>query len=386
MQALFKFKKMTDFGQKSLKIRQKSGGQIYTGLKKKLETRDDLSTFYTPGIAEPCRQIAKDKSLARALTFKKNSVAVVSDGSAVLGLGNIGAEAALPVMEGKCMLFRQFGQIDAVPIVLASQDTDEIVRTIQNLAPGFGGINLEDIAAPRCFEIEKKLIESLDIPVFHDDQHGTAIVVLAALRNAMKIVGLEKSAIKVVFSGAGAAGIACAKLLKFWGVKNIKMADSHGIILCDRETLSGEKKEFCSPEPENLESALRDANVFIGVSKPGILSAEMIRQMAPNPIIFALANPVPEILPDVAKKAGAKVVATGRSDFPNQINNVLVFPGLFRGIFDAGGRKITNEMKVAAAMALADSVDDLSAEKVIPGAFDSRVAENIADAVADFAN
>ena len=377
---------MTDFGQKSLKIRQKSGGQIYTGLKKELETRDDLSTFYTPGIAEPCREIAKDKSLARSLTFKKNSVAVISDGSAVLGLGNIGAEAALPVMEGKCMLFRQFGQIDAVPIVLASQDTDEIVRTIQNLAPGFGGINLEDIAAPRCFEIEKKLIESLDIPVFHDDQHGTAIVVLAALRNAMKIVGLEKSAIKVVFSGAGAAGIACAKLLKFWGVKNIKMADSHGIILCDRETLSGEKKEFCSPEPENLESALRDANVFIGVSKPGILSAEMIRQMAPNPIIFALANPVPEILPDVAKKAGAKVVATGRSDFPNQINNVLVFPGLFRGIFDAGGRKITDEMKVAAAMALADSVDDLSAEKVIPGAFDSRVAENIADAVADFAN
>ena len=377
---------MTDFGQKSLKIRQKSGGQIYTGLKKELETRDDLSTFYTPGIAEPCREIAKDKSLARSLTFKKNSVAVISDGSAVLGLGNIGAEAALPVMEGKCMLFRQFGQIDAVPIVLASQDTDEIVQTIQNIAPGFGGINLEDIAAPRCFEIEKKLIESLDIPVFHDDQHGTAIVVLAALRNAMKIVGLEKSAIKVVFSGAGAAGIACAKLLKFWGVKNIKMADSHGIILCDRETLSGEKKEFCSPEPENLESALRDANVFIGVSKPGILSAEMIRQMAPNPIIFALANPVPEILPDVAKKAGAKVVATGRSDFPNQINNVLVFPGLFRGIFDAGGRKITDEMKVAAAMALADSVDDLSAEKVIPGAFDSRVAENIADAVADFAN
>ena len=377
---------MTDFGQKSLKIRQKSGGQIYTGLKKKLETRDDLSTFYTPGIAEPCREIAKDKSLARSLTFKKNSVAVISDGSAVLGLGNIGAEAALPVMEGKCMLFRQFGQIDAVPIVLASQDTDEIVRTIQNIAPGFGGINLEDIAAPRCFEIEKKLIESLDIPVFHDDQHGTAIVVLAALRNAMKIVGLEKSEIKIVFSGAGAAGIACAKLLKFWGVKNIKMADSHGIILCDRETLSGEKKEFCSPEPENLESALLDANVFIGVSKPGILSAEMIRQMAPNPIIFALANPVPEILPDVAKKAGAKVVATGRSDFPNQINNVLVFPGLFRGIFDAGGRKITNEMKVAAAMALADSVDDLSAEKVIPGAFDSRVAENIADAVADFAN
>ena len=377
---------MTDFGQKALEIRQKSGGQIYTGLKKKLETRDDLSTFYTPGIAEPCREIAKDKSLARSLTFKKNSVAVISDGSAVLGLGNIGAEAALPVMEGKCMLFRQFGQIDAVPIVLASQDTDEIVRTIQNIAPGFGGINLEDIAAPRCFEIEKKLIESLDIPVFHDDQHGTAIVVLAALRNAMKIVGLEKSEIKIVFSGAGAAGIACAKLLKFWGVKNIKMADSHGIILCDRETLSGEKKEFCSPEPENLESALRDANVFIGVSKPGILSAEMIRQMAPNPIIFALANPVPEILPDVAKKAGAKVVATGRSDFPNQINNVLVFPGLFRGIFDAGGRKITNEMKVAAAMALADSVDDLSAEKVIPGAFDSRVAENIADAVADFAN
>ena len=377
---------MTDFGQKSLKIRQKSGGQIYTGLKKELETRDDLSTFYTPGIAEPCREIAKDKSLARSLTFKKNSVAVISDGSAVLGLGNIGAEAALPVMEGKCMLFRQFGQIDAVPIVLASQDTDEIVRTIQNLAPGFGGINLEDIAAPRCFEIEKKLIESLDIPVFHDDQHGTAIVVLAALRNAMKIVGLEKSAIKVVFSGAGAAGIACAKLLKFWGVKNIKMADSRGIIVCDRETLSGEKKEFCTPEPENLESALRSANVFIGVSKPGILSPEMIRQMAPNPIIFALANPVPEILPDVAKKAGAKVVATGRSDFPNQINNVLVFPGLFRGIFDAGGRKITNEMKVAAAMALADSVDDLSAEKVIPGAFDSRVAENIADAVADFAN
>ncbi len=370
-----------NFGEKSVAVREETGGQIFTGIKQELKTRDDLSTFYTPGIAEPCRRIAADKSLARKLTFKKNSVAVVSDGSAVLGLGNIGPEAGLPVMEGKAMLFKNFADIDAVPIVLDTQDVDEIVSIVKNIAPTFGGINLEDISAPRCFEIEAKLTELLDIPVFHDDQHGTAMVVLAALRNALKVVKKDKTKIKIVISGAGSAGIAIAKLLKFWGVLNIQMLDSKGIISCERENLHPSKKEFCSLEKGNLTDAVKGADVFIGVSKPNLLSVEMIRSMGNDPIIFAMANPDPEIMPDEAFVGGAKIVATGRSDFPNQINNVLIFPGFFRGLLDAGISKITTEMKIAAAIALSDLVAEPTVDCIIPDPLDPRVAKAIAKSV-----
>ncbi len=370
-----------NFGEKSVAAREKTGGQIFIGLKKKLENSDDLSTFYTPGIAEPCRRIAADKSLARKLTFKKNSVAVVSDGSAVLGLGNIGPEAGLPVMEGKAMLFKNFADVDAVPIVLDTQDPDEIVSIVKNIAPTFGGINLEDISAPRCFEIEKKLTELLDIPVFHDDQHGTAIVVLAALKNSLRIVEKDKTKIKLVISGAGAAGIAIAKLLKFWGVANIEMLDSKGIISYDRDNLHPSKKEFCSQRKGDLADAISNADVFIGVSKPNLLNAKMVRSMAKNPIVFAMANPEPEIMPEIALSAGAKIVATGRSDFPNQINNVLVFPGFFRGLLDAGISKITTEMKINAAQALANLVENPTVERIIPDPFDKRVAEAIANSI-----
>jgi len=370
-----------NFGEKSVAARQKTGGQIFTGLKQKLTTRDDLSIFYTPGIAEPCRRIAADKSLARTLTFKKNSVAVVSDGSAVLGLGNIGPEAGLPVMEGKAMLFKNFADVDGVPIVLDTQDVDEIVSIVKNIAPTFGGINLEDISAPRCFEIEEKLTELLDIPVFHDDQHGTAMVVLAALRNSLRIVKKDKTKIRVVISGAGAAGIAIAKLLKFWGVSEIEMLDSKGIVFCGRSGLHPTKKEFCSQRAGTLKDAISGADVFIGVSKPNLLTAEMVRSMADDSIVFAMANPDPEILPDIALAAGAKIVATGRSDFPNQINNVLIFPGFFRGLLDAGISKITTEMKIAAAEALANLVESPTVDEIIPGPFDPRVAVAIADSV-----
>ncbi len=368
-----------NFGEKSVAIREKTGGQIFTGLKQELKTREELSVFYTPGIAEPCRRIAQDKNLARQLTFKKNSVAVVSDGSAVLGLGNIGPEAAMPVMEGKSMLFKNFADVDAVPIVLDTQDTNEIISIVKNIAPTFGGINLEDISAPRCFEIEEKLTKLLDIPVFHDDQHGTAMVVLAALRNSLKVVKKEKSKIRVVISGAGAAGIAIAKLLKFWGVSKIEMLDSKGIIFCDRRNLHSTKKEFCSPKQGNFADAILDADVFIGVSKPNLLTVEMIQSMANDPIIFAMANPDPEVLPDLALSAGAKIVATGRSDFPNQINNVLIFPGFFRGLLDGGISKITTEMKIAAAEALANLVSNPTVDQIIPDPFDERVAKAVAD-------
>jgi len=373
---------MINFGEKIVEIRNKSGGQIFTGLKTELQNREDLSTFYTPGIAEPCRRIAADKSLSKKMTVRKNTVAVVSDGSAVLGMGNIGPEAGLPVMEGKAMLFKQFADVDAVPIVLNTQDSEEIIKTVQYLAPSFGGINLEDISAPRCFEIEEKLCETLDIPVFHDDQHGTAIVVLAGLINALKIV--EKSEnrdIKIVISGAGAAGIAIGKLLKSYGYNNIFMTDSRGIVSCDDQQINEKKKEFCTFSKGTIADALVDADVFIGVSKPNIITAEMIKSMANDPIIFAMANPDPEILPTEAQKGGAAVVATGRSDFPNQLNNVLVFPGFFRGLLNAGVTQVRETMKLAAAEALADMVKNPTAEKIIPSPFDSGVSSVVATAI-----
>ncbi|MDH3324697.1 MAG: NADP-dependent malic enzyme [Candidatus Peregrinibacteria bacterium] len=373
-----------NYGEESVAAREKSGGQLFTGLKKDLQTKDDLSVWYTPGIAEPCRRIHADKEKARDLTIRKNSVAVVSDGSAVLGLGNIGPEAALPVMEGKAMLFKRFGDIDAFPIVLDTQDTEEIIKAVQMIAPTFGGINLEDISAPRCFEIEDRLSELLDIPVFHDDQHGTAICVLAALMNSLKIVKKDKAEIRVVFSGAGAAGIAVAKILKYWGVKNIEMVDSKGIIPCRCKKLHSSKMEFCSPREGTMAEALVGADVFIGVSKPNIVSKDMVRSMAKDPIIFAMSNPDSEILPEDAHEAGAKIVATGRSDYPNQINNVLVFPGVFRGLLDAGIRKVTPDMKVAAAEYLAAIVENPTPEKIIPYALEEGVAEAVAKGVMKF--
>ncbi len=375
---------MTDFGEKSVQIRKKFGGQIYTGLKKELKTIEDLSIFYTPGIAEPCRRIAEDKELAKFLTVKRNMVAVISDGSAVLGLGNIGPEASLPVMEGKSMLFKQFGGVDAIPIVLDTQDTEEIIQTVKNIAPTLGGINLEDISAPRCFEIEERLINELDIPVFHDDQHGTAMVALAALINALKVVKKDKKDLRVVFSGAGAAGIAVAKLIKAWGIKNIEMVDSRGIVACERENLPDSKREFCTYREGTIADALVEADVFIGVSKAGLVTKEMIETMNTDPIIIAMANPTPEIFPNEAKTAGANVVATGRSDFPNQVNNVLIFPGFFRGLLDAGITKITTEMKLAAAEALAKVVKNPSPEKIIADPFDPAVPQAVADSVKKF--
>ena len=374
-----------DFGEKSVAAREKSGGQIFTGLKKKLATSDDLSIFYTPGIAAPCRKIFANKNLARKLTVKKNLVAVISDGSAVLGLGNIGPEAALPVMEGKSMLFKNFADVDAVPIVLQTQNTDEIVETIKNIAPTFGGINLEDISAPRCFEIEKKLTEICDIPIFHDDQHGTAMVALAALKNSLKVVGKKKFEIRVVFSGAGAGAIATANLFKFWGVKKIILCDSRGIVSKNRDDLNFYKKNFAVEKSGNLSDAIKNADVFVGLSRKNLLDEKMVRSMNRDAIIFAMANPDPEILPADAKNAGAKIVATGRSDFPNQINNVLIFPGFFRGILDAGIQKITTEMKIAAAENLANLVENPTPEKIIPSPLNPAAAPTVAAAVKKFA-
>lgn len=374
-----------NYGEASVASRENSGGQIFTGLKKALKTKEDLSIYYTPGIAEPCRRIAQDKSLAKKLTIKKNSVAVISDGSAVLGLGNIGPEAGLPVMEGKSMLFKNFADIDAYPIVLDTQDVEEIIQTVKNIAPTFGGINLEDISAPRCFEIERRLSEMLDIPVFHDDQDGTAMVVLAGLKNALKVVGKNKEDIKVVFSGSGAAGIAVARFLKHWGVKNIEMVDSKGIISCERPGLTDPKKEFCSTQTGDLALAIKGADVFIGVSRPNVVTQEMVESMNSDAIVFAMSNPDPEILPELAKKGGARIVATGRSDYPNQVNNVLIFPGFFRGLLDAGISTITIEMKMAAAEALASCVPHPTEEEIIPYALDLSVVPKIAAAVKAFA-
>lgn len=370
-----------DYEKRSVEIRSVSGGQIYTGLKAPLSTQEDLATYYSPGIAGPCRVIAKDSERSKDLTIRKNTVAVISDGSAVLGLGNIGPEAALPVMEGKCMLLKHFAEVDGIPIVLDTQDTDEIIETIVRLAPSFGGINLEDIAAPRCFEIEAALKARLDIPVFHDDQHGTAIVVLAALQNALKVVEKAKTEIKVVIVGAGAAGIAITQLLSDWGVQSIILVDSKGVVSCDRSDLHTSKVDFCSLETGDMTSALVGADVFIGVSKPDLLTTDMVQSMASQPIIFALSNPNPEIKPEVALEAGAAIVATGRSDYPNQINNVLVFPGIFRGLLDAKATQVTTEMKLAAAQALADLVINPTKDKIIPNPLQEGVSAIVATAV-----
>lgn len=362
------------------------GGKLEVRSKVPLKTRDDLSRAYTPGVARVCLAIAEDKTNVRRLTIKRNTVAVVTDGSAILGLGNLGAAAALPVMEGKAVLFKQFADVDAWPICIDSQDVDEIVRTVQLIAPAYGGINLEDISAPRCFEIERRLRELLDIPVFHDDQHGTAIVVLAALRNALKVVGKDIEKVKIVMSGAGAAGTAIAQLLVFSGLKNLIMFDSTGVINGARKDLEDSEWIAKHTNEENfkgtLSEALAGADVFIGVSAPNILQEKDIQNMAKNSIVFALANPNPEIDPSIAGKHAA-VVATGRSDFPNQINNVLAFPGIFRGLLDSGAKDITNEMLVAAAEAIAERVTptQLNASFVVPSVFDSQVSSAVANAV-----
>lgn len=376
----------TDYDKKSIEAHKEHGGKISIKSKMPLDTREDLSIAYTPGVAEPCRQIDKDKGKAYDYTWKRNTVAVVSDGSAVLGLGNIGPEASLPVMEGKCVLFKKFANVDAVPIVLDTQDTEEIITTVKNIARTYGGINLEDIGSPRCFEIEEKLKKELPVPVMHDDQHGTAIVTLAGMINAMRVTGRNLNDLRIVINGSGAAGVAIVKLLQHVGVREIIMCDSKGIIYRGRENMNDVKKEMADITNRrrvvgSLEDALEDADVFIGVSVPGVLKKKMIKRMTKNPIIFAMANPIPEIMPDEAHEAGAGIVATGRSDFPNQINNVLAFPGLFRGALNAQTSNFTYQMYVAAAYGIADCVDEPSAQEVIPSAFDKRVAEQVADIV-----
>ena len=372
--------------------------QYHAKLKGKLEIKSratinnskDLSLAYTPGVAEPCREIHKDPSKSYLYTRKWNTVAVISDGTAVLGLGDIGPLAAMPVMEGKCVLFKEFADVDAIPIVLDTKDTDEIVNTVAAIAPSFGGINLEDIAAPRCFEIESRLKEKLDIPVFHDDQHGTAIVVLAGILNALKIVKKDLKSLKVVINGAGSAGSAICKLLLSSGVSNIVMCDINGVIHKEANLPNDSLKELANiTNPNNetgtLKDAIKNADVFIGVSAPNLVSKEMVKTMNSDAIIFAMANPTPEIFPEDAKEAGARVVGSGRSDYPNQINNVLAFPGIFRGALDAHATEINEEMKVAAAYAIANAIDEseLSEENIIPKAFDEKVQKMVAEAVKD---
>ena len=374
--------------EKALALHEKLHGKLETVSKVPVKSREDLALAYTPGVAEPCKVIAQDKEAAYTYTMKANTIAVVSDGSAVLGLGNIGPHAAMPVMEGKAVLFKEFGGVNAVPICLDTQDTEEIIKAVTWLAPGFGGINLEDISAPRCFEIEERLKETLDIPVFHDDQHGTAIVVLAGLINALKVTGKKKEECRVVINGAGSAGIAIAKLLLNYGFTNVVLCARAGILSRDSERLNWmQKKMLDITNPEGLTGTLADAmkgaDVFIGVSAPGTVSQEMVASMNPDAIVFAMANPVPEIMPDLAKAAGAKVVGTGRSDFPNQINNVVAFPGIFRGALEGRARQITEKMKLAAALALASLVPDeeLNEDNIMPEAFDPRAAEAVAEAV-----
>lgn len=374
--------------EKALLMHEKWNGKLETVSKTPVKTREDLAIAYTPGVAEPCKVIAKDKEAAYKYTMKANTVAVVSDGSAVLGLGNIGPYAAMPVMEGKAVLFKEFGNVNAVPICLDTQDTEEIIKAVTYLAPGFGGINLEDISAPRCFEIEERLKEILDIPVFHDDQHGTAIVVLAGVINALKVVGKKKEDCRVVVNGAGSAGVAITKLLLTYGFPNIIMCDKVGIVSKDTEGLNWMQKKMTevtnlNNETGSLADALKDADIFIGVSAPNIVTPEMVASMNRDSILFAMANPVPEIMPDVAKAAGARVVGTGRSDFPNQVNNVVAFPGIFKGALEGRATQITEEMKLAAAEAIAGLVpaDKLSDDNIMPEAFDPQVAEVVADAV-----
>ena len=376
--------------EKALLLHEQWQGKIDTVPKCQVKSREDLALAYTPGVAEPCKVIAKDPEAAYTYTLKANTVAVVSDGSAVLGLGNIGPLAAMPVMEGKAALFKSFGNVNAFPICLDTQDTEEIIKTVVNIAPAFGGINLEDISAPRCFEIEERLKELLDIPVFHDDQHGTAIVVLAGVINALRVTGKTKEDSRVVVNGAGSAGIAITKLLLTYGFKHITMCDRSGIIHKGYEGLNWMQEKMC--DVTNLENqtgtladALKGADIFIGVSAPNIVTQDMIRSMNKDAIIFAMANPVPEIMPDAAKEAGARIVGTGRSDFPNQINNVVAFPGIFKGALEGRARQITEEMKLAAANALAALVSDeeLSEENIMPYAFDPRAVEAVSRAVMD---
>lgn len=374
--------------EKALLLHEKWNGKLETTAKMPVRSREDLALAYTPGVAEPCKVIARDKEAAYTYTWKSNTVAVVSDGSAVLGLGNIGPHAAMPVMEGKAVLFKEFGGVNAVPICLDTQDTEEIIKAVTYLAPGFGGINLEDISAPRCFEIEERLKETLDIPVFHDDQHGTAIVVLAGIINALKVVGKQKEACRVVVNGAGSAGVAITRLLLTYGFPHIVMCDKAGILSRQSEGLNWMQQrmvEVTNPEGEtgSLADALRGADIFVGVSAPNIVTPDMVSSMHADSILFAMANPVPEIMPDAAKAAGARIVGTGRSDFPNQVNNVVAFPGIFKGALEGRAAQITEEMKLAAALAIADLVpeEQLDEDHIMPEAFDPRVAEVVAEAV-----
>ena len=376
--------------EKALLLHEEWKGKLSTTSKCSIKSREDLALAYTPGVAAPCVEIAKDKELAYKYTIKSNTVLVVSDGSAVLGLGNIGPYAAMPVMEGKAVLFKEFGGVNAVPICLDTQDTTEIIDTVKRIAPGYGGINLEDISAPRCFEIEEALKKDLDIPVFHDDQHGTAIVVLAGIINALKVTNRKKEDCRVVVNGAGSAGIAITKLLLNYGFPHIIMCDKSGIISKDSEGLNWAQKAMCEVTnldnlTGSLQDAMKNADIFIGVSAPGIVSKEMVASMNKDAILFAMANPTPEIMPDEAKAAGAKVVGTGRSDFPNQVNNVVAFPGIFKGALEGRATQITEKMKLAAALAISGlvSLDELNENNILPQAFDPRVADVVSQAVKD---
>lgn len=376
--------------EKALQLHKEWNGKLETISKYPIKTREDLSLAYTPGVAEPCKVIAKDPEAAYTYTMKANTVAVVSDGSAVLGLGNIGALAAMPVMEGKAVLFKEFGGVNAVPICLDTQDTEEIIKTVANIAPAFGGINLEDISAPRCFEIETRLKEMLDIPVFHDDQHGTAIVVLAGIINALKVTGKKKEDCQVVVNGAGSAGIAITKLLLTYGFRHVTMCDKAGMLSANTPDLNWMQQEMVKVtnlecRSGSLADALKGADIFVGVSAPNIVSAEMVSSMNKDAILFAMANPTPEIMPDIAKAAGARVVGTGRSDFPNQVNNVVAFPGIFKGALEGRAKQITEEMKLAAALAIAGLVpeNELSEDNIMPYAFDPKVVEAVSKAVKD---
>ena len=381
-----------DYAKESLKLHYELKGKLEITPRAKVDSKEALSLAYTPGVAEPCLVIQKDVEKSYELTRRWNTVAVVTDGTAVLGLGDIGPEAGMPVMEGKCVLFKAFGDVDAIPLCVRTKDVEEIVKTVSLLAGSFGGVNLEDISAPRCFEIEKRLKEICDIPIFHDDQHGTAVVTLAGLINALKLTGKKIEEVKIVTSGAGAAGIAIIKLLLSMGAKHVIMTDREGAIYKGRENLNPIKMEMAeitnlSMEKGSLSDVIKNADVFIGVSAPGTLNKDMVKSMAEKPIIFACANPIPEIFPEDAKEAGAAVVSTGRSDFPNQINNVLCFPGIFRGALDVRAKDINDEMKVAAAYAIAELVSDqeLNAEYILPAAFDERVKDAVANAVAEAA-
>jgi malate dehydrogenase (oxaloacetate-decarboxylating) len=374
--------------EKALTLHREWNGKLNTTPKCHVNSREDLAIAYTPGVAEPCKVIAENKEEAYNYTIKANTVAVISDGSAVLGLGNIGPEAAMPVMEGKAVLFKEFGNVNAFPICLATQDTEEIIQTIIHIAPAFGGINLEDISAPRCFEIEERLKKALSIPVFHDDQHGTAIVVLAGIINGLKVVGKTKEECRVIVNGAGSAGVAITKLLLRYGFQDIIMCDKSGILSKNSDNLNWMQKQMMevtnlTGKTGTLADALKGADIFVGVSSPGIVTKEMVASMNHDSILFAMANPVPEIMPDIAKKAGARIIGTGRSDFPNQVNNVVAFPGIFKGALEGRATQITEEMKLAAANAIARLVDekDLNEDHIMPEAFDPRVAEVVSNAV-----